>query len=233
MDSADLWKFNMGIDTALDIEYPESDGRPFAESDWHRECMIRVIRLLMRRYRDQRVYVTGNLLLYYEEGNPARFVVPDAMIVKDCDPRLRCTFKLWEENRIPCAVFETTSLDTEVEDSSFKPKVYNELGIPEYFLFDPLAEYLRPPLQGYRLEDNRYVRIEPDASGRFLCNELGLWLGLEDGELVMYDCESGLRLLTEVEEERAGHEAERGARQAAEAENKRLRARLKELGLSD
>jgi hypothetical protein len=187
------------------------------------------------------------LLLYYEEGNPSRFIVPDAMVVKDCDPGRRRTFKLWEEKRLPSAVFETTSRYTKRDDSTYKPQLYERLGIPEYFLYDPTADYLRPPLQGHRLTDNRYVRIEPDASGRFLCRELGLWLRLEDSELVMYDCDSGQRLLTEAEEkdaaylaeraareaERAAREAERAAREAAEAELNRLRAKLNERGIPD
>jgi Uma2 family endonuclease len=230
----------MELPTTLEIEYPETDGQPMGETDLHRQWMYRIIDLLTHRYRDQRVYVTGNLLVYYEEGSPSRFVVPDAMVVKDCDPGVRRTFKLWEEQRIPSAVFETTSRYTKREDTVYKPQLYERLLIPEYFLYDPTADYLPPPLQGHRLVEDKYVRIEPDASGRLLCSELGLWLRLEDGELVMYDCESRLRLLTEAEEERAGHEAERAAREAAEAareaaeaENERLRAKLKEHGLSE
>jgi Uma2 family endonuclease len=202
----------------IEIEYPETDGQPMGETDLHRDWMFRIIDLLKHRYRGQRVYVTGDLLFYYEEGNPARFVVPDAMVVKDSDPGRRRTFKLWEEKRMPCAVFETTSRYTKREDSTYKPQLYERLRIPEYFLYDPTADYLRPPLQGYRLTDNRYVRIEPDANGSFLCQELGLWLRLEEGELVMYDCHSGERLLTAAE--------------AAEAEVQRLRDKLREHGLS-
>jgi Uma2 family endonuclease len=224
----------------IDIEYPETDGRPMGETDLHRDWMVRIIDLLKYRYRDQRVYVTGDLLLYYEEGNPARFVVPDAMVVKDCDPGRRRVFKLWEEKRLPNAVFETTSKYTKREDSTAKIKLYETLRIPEYFLYDPTADYLRPPLQGHRLTGDTYVPIEPDADGRFLCQDLGLWLRLEEGELVMYDCESGQRLQTEaeakqaaLEAEHAAREAAEAAREAAEAEVERLRNLLKEQGLSE
>jgi Uma2 family endonuclease len=230
----------MQSQSTVEIEYPETDGQPMGETDLHRNWMFRIIELLQHRYRGQQVYVTGDLLLYFEEGNPHRYVVPDAMVVKDCDPSLRRTYKLWEEKRLPSAVFETTSKYTKRKDSIDKPQLYEKLRIPEYFLYDPTADYLRPPLQGYRLTDNRYVRIEPDSSGRLLCSELSLWLRVEDGELVMYDCESGQRLLTEAEDigaayeaERAAHDAERAARETAEAEIERLRAKLKELGLAD
>jgi hypothetical protein len=61
--------------TTLEIEYPESDGQPMDETDLARDWMFRIIDLLKHRYRGQHVYVTGDLLLYYEEGNPSRFVV--------------------------------------------------------------------------------------------------------------------------------------------------------------
>jgi Uma2 family endonuclease len=211
---------------AVEIEYPETDGRPMGETDLHRDWMIRIIDLLKHRYHGQRVYVSGDLLLYYEKGNPKKFVVPDAMVVKDCDPGRRRIFKLWEEGRIPCVVFETTSLKTKRRDASYKRPLYRQLGIAEYFLYDPTADYLRPPLQGHRLGIAGYELIAPDAAGRLLCQELSLWLRLEDSDLVMYDCQNGARLLSEAEDERAG-------REAAEAEIQRLRAKLREQGLSD
>lgn len=219
----------MKVQTATEIEYPETDGRPMGETDLHRDWMIRIIELLKHRYRGQRVYVTGDLLFYYEEGNSKRFVVPDAMVVKDSDPGRRRIFKLWEE-RLPCVVFETTSRYTRRKDSTRKNQLYETLRIPEYFLYDPTADYLSPPLQGHRLTNDQYVLIEPNADGRLLCSELGLWLWLEDGELVMNDCKSGERLLTEAETERAAREAERAAREAAEAEVRRLRDKLREQG---
>ena len=215
----------MRFQTSLEIEYPETDGRPMGETDLHREWMQRIIDVLKHRYRGQRVYVSGNLLMYYEEGDPSHFVVPDAMVVKDCDPGRRRIFKVWEEGRVPSAVFETTSRSTKREDSSYKTQLYEQLRIPEYVLYDPTADYLRPPLQGWRLSVDHYEPIEPDAAGRIHCQELGLWLRLEDGDLVMYDCQTGELLLTEAESERA-------AREAAEAEIQRLRAKLREQGTS-
>lgn len=220
----------MKFQTATEIEYPETDGRPMGETDLHRDWMIRIIELLKHRYRGQRVYVSGNLLLYYEEGDPSHFVVPDAMVIKDCEPGRRRTFKVWEEGRVPSAVFETTSRSTKREDSSYKTQLYEQLRIPEYFLYDPTADYLRPPLQGWRLNGEHYQLIEADASGRLQCQELGVWLRLEDGDLVMYDCQTGARLLSEAEAEHAAFEAERAAREAAEAEVRRLRAKLREHG---
>ncbi|MEQ8784736.1 MAG: Uma2 family endonuclease [Pirellulaceae bacterium] len=225
-----------------DIEYPESDGRPMGESDVHRDWMVRIIELLKRRYRSQQVYVSGDLLVYYEQGNPKRFVVPDAFVVKNSNPERRRVYKLWEESGPPDVVFETTSLSTRRKDEIVKPRLYEQLGVKEYFLYDPTGEYLKPALQGYRLEDERRMQLEPDSSGALESRELGLKLPLERGALEMFDAETGERLQTDAEAERAAWETERAAREAervakeaehaarlaAEAEVERLRKQLRD-----
>jgi Uma2 family endonuclease len=200
-----------------DIEYPESDGRPMGESDLHRDWMIRIIELLKRRYRGQRVYVSGDLLVYYEEGNPKKFIVPDALVVKDSDPGRRRIYKLWEEGKPPDAVFETTSRSTKKNDQVIKPQLYRQMGVREYFLFDPTSDYLKPALQGYRLEAEGYTQLEPDSSGALESRELGLLLRLERGDLAMYDAQTGARLET-------GAERAEAAEAEAKAANKRVEA---------
>ena len=67
------------VEAAPDVEYPESDGKPVGETDIHRSWIFRLIDLLSYRYHGQRVYVSGDLLLYYEEGQPQKFVVPESL----------------------------------------------------------------------------------------------------------------------------------------------------------
>jgi hypothetical protein len=58
--------------TQPEIEYPETDGNPMAETDTYRQEMTDTIETLAEFFRaEPDVYVAGNLLLYYEEGNPA------------------------------------------------------------------------------------------------------------------------------------------------------------------
>src|SRR5262245_24829442 len=117
------------------VHYPESDGRPMGETDEHRDAMVRHIELLRHRFRGQRVYVSGDLLVYYEQGNPKRFVVPDAFIVKGIDPRRRRIYKIWIEGKGPDVAIETTSRKTRRRDTVEKPATYARLGVKEYFLF--------------------------------------------------------------------------------------------------
>src|SRR5438094_770635 len=92
------------------VHYPESDGKPMAESDLHRKEMTRLIETLDDFFAaGADVYVSGNLLLYYEEGNPRASVAPDVFVVRGVPKRDRPIYKLWEEGAPPTVVIEVTS----------------------------------------------------------------------------------------------------------------------------
>jgi Uma2 family endonuclease len=116
---------------------------------------------VLRRRPD--VYVSGNNFIYYEEGNPRARVSPDAYVVFGAPMRARDSYFAWQEGGLlPGVVFEITSRSTKNEDIVTKFEWYERvLRVPEYFLFDPTGDYLRPRLQGYRIgPDNRYTRLE-------------------------------------------------------------------------
>ena len=215
----------MSLERQSLVDYPESDGRPMGETDLHRAAMVRHIELLSHHYQGQRVYVTGDLLVYYEEGNPKRFVVPDAFVAKGIAPGPRRTYLIWAEGKAPDLVIETTSRKTKRKDTLIKPALYAQLGIPEYFLFDPEGDYLDERLQGYRLESGRYVPMQPGAEGRLISRELNLRLCVENDTLQFYRVGTNERLLTAAE--RAHRD--RMACREAEAEVLRLRAELRRL----
>jgi hypothetical protein len=53
-----------------EINYPTGDGKPMAETDVHRDEMVHVIQMLKDHFADHPdVYVSGNLLIFYVEGN--------------------------------------------------------------------------------------------------------------------------------------------------------------------
>jgi len=222
----------------VEIEYPESDGKPMAETDTHRDQMTDALLYpLKERYRHrQDVYVSGNLFLYYEEGNRSAVVAPDVFVVFGVSNRQRRIYKLWKEGKAPDVVFELTSKSTRSTDLRDKRWLYEELGVREYFLFDPLREYLRPPLQGFYLMGGYYAHVAPDpwAEGEWQMESqvLELTLRTEGQTLRLYDPEQALYLLTPAEEAEARHLAEAQAAKkaqaldAAEAEIARLQALL-------
>lgn len=205
------------------VNYPESDGKPMGESDVHIAEIIRLRELLKRFYAGQTVYVSANLLVFYEQGNPKKFVVPDVFVVKGVQPGDRKSYKIWIERRPPDTIIEVTSRKTKKKDMVDKPALYHRLGVAEYFLFDPTQEYLDPPLQGHRLIGDRYEPIAVDAAGALVSQQLGLRLRAEGGHAMLYRLDTGERLLTDTE----AYSAETLARQAAEAEVARLREQLR------
>jgi Uma2 family endonuclease len=226
------------------VNYPESDGKPMGETDEHIEETMRLRQILKQFFAGQRVYVSGNLLVFYEQGNPKKFIVPDVFAVKGIDPGRRRIYKVWFEGKPPDAIIEVTSRKTKKKDTATKPALYEQLRVPEYFLFDLTRDYLEPPLQGHRLVGGRYERIAADAQGALVSEQLGLRLCPEERQLTLYRLDTGERLLTaeesleietearraEAEARQAEAEARRAAeeaRQAAEAEVARLREELR------
>jgi Uma2 family endonuclease len=174
------------------IEYPESDGKPVGETDVHRREILHTIETLERHFRDAPdIYVSGNLMFYYEEGNPSAVVSPDVFVVKGVRKGLRRTYKLWEEGVAPCVVIEMTSRSTRLEDKGNKRALYALLGVREYFLFDPLGEYLKPPLQGFTLVDGEYAALPVESDGGIISRELGLKLYRDETVLRLFDLASG------------------------------------------
>ena len=139
----------------------------------------------------------------------------------------RRTYRLWEEGEPP-------------EESSKSPRAghgwktwapsarYTPCWGTEYFLYDPLGESLRPPLQGYRLQDGEYQRLPPGVEGSIVSQALGLELRVEDGRLRVFNPTTGERLLTPAEALLARRVADARVSRA-EAEVERLRTELARL----
>ena len=214
------------VKTQNEIEYPESDGKPMGETDLHRDWMFRLLEIFRQRYRDQRVYIASDLLVYYEEGSLSRFVVPDCFVVLDCNPGRRRTFQTWNEKRVPDVVFEVTSRGTSSTDIVDKPVIYERMGVQEYFLYDPTASYLQPPLQGYRLTNGTLYEIAK-TNGRLRCETLSVELFLHGDDLVIVDTETGVEQVTKAEaEELAREQAQQKQLEAQRMREQELEARL-------
>ena len=213
---------------AVPIRYPSSDGKPMAENDAQRSAIMYGIGALMRHFRDRRdVYVSGDLLLYYEEGNPRVSIAPDVFVVFGVEKRERPNYKLWKEGQAPAFVLEVASPSTWRDDVGRKRSVYARLGVREYWQYDPLGEHLPARLQGERLTPSGYVR-QPVATGldgtlTLRSETLGLELRAAPGrEMRFRDPVAGVDLHSHDEEaegrlrEAEGRLREGAARQAAE-----------------
>ena len=210
------------------IDYPESDGKPMAENDAQRGAILYGCGALGLRYRERPdVYVSGDLLIYYEEGNLQVSVAPDVFVVFGVEDRSRGNYKVWEEGKGPDFVLEVASPSTWREDVRRKPGVYAGLGVREYFMYDPTGEHYSPRLRGYRLVDGEYERLPAvesiDRTLMVASAVLGLELRAKAGEeMRFHDPATGEDLLSHAEEhdarreEAAVYRREAIARQAAE-----------------
>jgi Uma2 family endonuclease len=223
-----------------DNGYPTTDRKPMAETDTHRKLMTALIETLDDYFADQpRVYVSGNLLLFYEKGDKRKHVSPDVFVVRGVPKRVRPNYLVWQEGKAPQVVIELTSKTTRDEDLDTKFGLYRDtLRVREYFLFDPLGDYLELRLQGHRLRGGEYRPVRTVA-GRLPSQVLGLHLEPHGWELRLFDPSTGRWLTTPAEwlaerdaARRQAEQAEARATQAeqraaqAEAENERLRREL-------
>ena len=224
-------------------EYPETDGLPIAESDQTRDYLVYVTKVLANFFQGRLdVYPSGNLFIYYEQGNPEAVVAPDVFVVFGVENRQRRTYKLWEEDdRAPSFVLEITSKTTRSKDQGAKKGIYALLGVEEYYQYDPTGDYLRPPLQGLRLENGNYVPVPivQSADGAIILPSpmLGLELHLRGLTMRLYDPATQRYLLSHEEEVEARQIAEARAQtaeeraQTAEERALRLAAKLRELNI--
>jgi Uma2 family endonuclease len=200
--------------------YPTSDGKPMAETDDHRDLMVELIETLKLHYQAApRVYVSGNLLVYYVPGDKRRHVSPDVFVVRGVAKHNRDNYLVWEERKGPEVVIELTSSSTRKEDQERKFRLYrDQLQVREYFLFDPHGDYLQPSPQGYRLRQGQYMPIKPVA-GRLPSKVLNLHLEGSGTKLRLYNPATRQWLPTpqEVREQaELAHRQEAAARRQAE-----------------
>ena len=120
-----------------EIFYPESDGKPMGETAFHINLITNLFQTLKIFFSQQKdVAVIADMMFYYEEGNLRKVIAPDVMVVKGVGNHLRRTFRLWEE-KTPDVVFEISSKGTWKEDLQKKYLIYQNLGVKEYYVFDP------------------------------------------------------------------------------------------------
>ena len=207
-----------------------------AETPKHQQVMtdcMDVLRSHFRRFVD--VYIGGNMMLYYEEGNPRKSISPDVFMVRGLSKKELRTYKTWEQPPTLDFVLEVASPSTYTRDFNKKMEIYAKiLRVKEYCIYDPYHE-IDPYFVAFRLVGEAYEEI-PFVNARIPFEVLGLELGEHEGVLRLYDPVKSAWLFTSQErvaqaevrvaqESRARQEAESRA-QHAEAELEKLRAAL-------
>ncbi|MEH2382430.1 MAG: Uma2 family endonuclease [Nostoc sp.] len=227
------------VSVESEIFYPSADGQPVAETYDHLYALLTTLEVLKQYVANRQATVLGNQFLYYAQGFPKLRVAPDVMVIFDVAPGGRDNYKIWEEGQVPTVIFEMTSFGTKGQDEIFKKTLYEQLGVKEYWLFDPKGEWVQQRLRGYRLRGEIY---EPIQDGR--SEPLQLRLVVEGRLIGFYREDTGEKLLIPNElaealgqevlarqqaEELVEQERQRAEQEHQRAEQERQRAEQAEL----
>ncbi|GAB4401900.1 MAG: Uma2 family endonuclease [Microscillaceae bacterium] len=124
--------------------------------------------------------------IYYQKG---KYIVPDMFLSLDVkhpkewrDKKDKC-YIAWEMGKMPELVLEIVSNKIGGEDTE-KKKLYAELGIKYYVIYDPYQYLSEKELRVYELKANeKYVLVQRKHNFMPLVNlGIKLWTGLYEGE---------------------------------------------------
>lgn len=195
--------------------------------------LVGVLRLHAQR-RGLGWHVTGELSVTAPKPAGGTLTLGPDVFVVEADERLRDSWDVRREGKVPGLVLEIVTKDSVYRDTVQKPEYYHGIGVAEYVLFWPDRNDGGPKLFGYhRDSDGDWREWRVEADGVLRSAVLG-GLGLQVGEhpwLRVVDEHGELLSSPEEEAARAEQEAARAEREAAraaalEAEVARLRARL-------
>ena len=210
-------------------EYPYSDGKILMETDPHATSIVDMRNQLTGHFEARSdAYVAGSMAVYYRHGDPKAVVAPDVFVVLGVEKKERRSYLIWEEGGVvPAFAVEVASDSTDRRDATSKRATYEQMGVREYWRFDPLGVLIREGLQGWRLGGGRYERVRATrADGWHRSEALGLELRAEGRLLRFWDPQMGQALVTYSESLRALRTAER-ARDEATQRIRELEARLR------
>jgi Uma2 family endonuclease len=241
--------------TALQFSDKMPDARvlmsdePEMESSLHYLQLLLLVTCLEWHWRDRNNYFIGaNLTIYFsrQQLKNRDFRGPDFFLVNDVDGHPRPSWVVWEEDgQYPNLIIELLSESTENVDRGIKKQLYQDrFRTPEYFWFSPDSLEFR----GYRLVGHEYQEIPTTSANQRWSEELGLYLGVEQGKL-RYFTPSGQLIPTpqeaalqdmaiaesaqqqaqqaKNEAQQAQHEAQQAKNEAQQAQNEAQQEKLR------
>ena len=181
--------------TPPEIIYPESDGKPMAESLEQLRWITLLYSNLCSLFHDRDdVLVAGDNFWYPVENEPGIVYAPDVYVVFGRPKHDRSSYKQWLENDIPLTVvFEILSPANTKQEMEAKFLFYDEHGVEEYYVYDPDTNKLDIRVRGsqtlYRVDD----------IVNFRSPKLGIRFEMSKPEMTVYG-PSGVRFETFEEE---------------------------------
>jgi len=189
--------------------------------------LVHYLRDVLRwQFRGQRCAIYENLN-FYQTANPKEYpLAPDIAVIKGVDYRLVRSWRVGKTGPAPQVVFEFASEETWNNDLEEKPLKYAQMGVKEYFAYDPnerplLRRDTSRRLWGWQLDKSRgemrEMPVRPD--GCLWSQHLESLLVPDREYLRLYESNGQLRLTGQEAEAEARHaEARRAEAEARRAE---------------
>ncbi|MEM8637830.1 MAG: Uma2 family endonuclease [Cyanobacteria bacterium P01_G01_bin.54] len=235
---------NVWLPTLPPTDLVFDDGVPL-ESNRHRLAMNLLIDSAYAALAPRKdFYAGGNMFVYYslQQIKNRDFRGPDFFVALNVDgEKERQGWVVWEEGgKYPDVIVELMSPSTANVDLTEKKDIYEQIfNTKQYFVYNPADP---TSLQGWTLQGNGFVALQPNDKGWLWCEALGLWLGTWRGPVLQeqadwlrfyFPNEQLVLLPREQEFERAEQaeiqsEQERLRAEQAEAQTKQERLRAEQ-----
>ena len=187
---------------------PSEDGKPMAFNSLQARKMVDLEYLLRYRYsKREDVFIGIDLLMYYTEGPYPQRVAPNVFVSFDVPSYPREIYRLAEEGKPPDWIIEVASPPKYRYDLGGKKDLYAELGVGEYFVYDPRGDMHDPRLRGWVLRSGAYVELadlgRPRVPVALRSEALGLEFHFNGADLRLWDRSTASYLWTLAESERS------------------------------
>ena len=210
------------------VYYPKEREDDMGETSIHAKLINKLLAMLLHFFDGREdVFVTTNMNIYREEGNPRKWFAPDLLIAFGVPNVERSSYLLWREEVFPQVIFEIASEKTWRNDVDEKLRMYEELGAEEYYVLDSESAYLPAPLMVYRRQGENLVELDVNEN-RIFSPRLGLEIVHQGNTFRLFDptAKEFLQNLEESEEQKRQYKLRA---ESAENEIERLKAEIEKL----
>ena len=227
------------------LEFNPDEPEPLPDGMIQNPVLFEILSILADRFSINSpradVFLDSNTFICYNPDNLNVRVGPEMYLAFGVDARAireRRIYLPWEAGKLPDFVLEVASVTTARYDVAGKRRLYAQIGIPEYWRFDPTGgEHYGQPLSGEILFEGEYrpveLTTEPDGALKGFSPTLGLYLCPNEDRLTFFDPATGSYLLNLSQERDARRQAEsalydeRAEREAAQTRIRQLEEELR------
>jgi len=224
----------MGKNLQNEVEY-YYDSHPteedlMGETSIHAELVRYLMLVLTWLFHGQRCAIYENLNFYQTPDPHEHPLAPDIAVIKGVEYQHLRSWKVGRTEPAPHVVFEIASDETWRKDVEEKPLLYAQMGVDEYFFYDPdgapKGRRTRRKLIGWQLNQaaGQMQEMPTDQQGHLWSQQLESWLVPDGAYLRLYDRDHHLRLTKD--------EAETIRAEAAIRRAEALAEKLRSLGIN-